>query len=73
MEERDRDLLKKLQLSHESFYNNQYDRDSQLLTLIKERDADQEAKTKEHIKGFKFLYVIVTGLREKDEGQRSKA
>ena len=57
MEKRDRDLLKKLQLSHESFYNNQYDRDSQLLTLIKERDVDQEAKTKEHIKGFKFLYM----------------
>ena len=57
MEEEDRDLLKKFQISHESFYNNQYDRDSQLLTLIKERDADQEAKTKEHIKGFKFLYM----------------
>ena len=25
MKERDQDLLKKLQLSHESFYNNQYD------------------------------------------------
>ena len=47
MEDRDQDLLKKLQLSHESFYNNQFDRDSQLLKLIKERDADQEAKTKE--------------------------
>ena len=57
MEERDRDLLKKLQLSNESFYNNQFDRDSQLLKLIKQRDADQEAKTKEHIKGFKFLYM----------------
>ena len=51
MKGRDQDLLKKLQLSHESFYNNQFDRDSQLLALIKERDADQEAKTKEHIKG----------------------
>ena len=57
MEEIDHDLLKKLQLSHESFYNNQYDRDSQLLKLIKERDSDQEAKTKEQIKGFKFLYM----------------
>ena len=57
MEERDHDLLKKLQLSHESFYNNQYDRDSQLLKLIKERDSDHEAKTKEQIKGFKFLYM----------------
>ena len=57
MEERDRDLLKKLQLSHESLYNNQCDRDSQLLKLIKERDSEQEAKTKEQIKGFKFLYM----------------
>ena len=57
MEDRDQDLLKKLKLSHESFYNNQFDRDSQLLKLIKERDADQEAKTKEQIKGFKFLYM----------------
>ena len=57
MEERYRDLLKKMQLSHESFYNNQYDRDSQLLKLIKERDSEQEAKTKEQIKGFKFLYM----------------
>ena len=57
MEDRDQDLLKKLQLNHESFYNNQFDRDSQLLKLIKERDADQEAKTKEQVKGFKFLYM----------------
>ena len=57
MEERDQDLLKKLKLSHESFYNNQFDRDSQLLTLIKKRDSEQEAKTKEQIKGFKFLYM----------------
>ena len=28
MKERDRDLLKKLQLSHEAFYNNQFDQDS---------------------------------------------
>ena len=35
MEKRDRDLLKKLQLSHEAFYNNQFNRDNQLLGLIK--------------------------------------
>ena len=50
MKGRDQDLLKKLQLSHEAFYNNQFARDSQLLALIKERDADQESKIKEHIK-----------------------
>ena len=48
MEKRDRDLLKKLQLSHEAFYNNQFNRDNQLLGLIKERDAEQEEKTGEY-------------------------
>ena len=72
MEERDRDLLKKLQLSHEVFYNNQFDRDSQLLKLIKERDAEQEAKTKEHIKGFKFLYMSLLKDFEKKMQKRDK-
>ena len=72
MEERDHDLLKKLQLSHESFYNNQYDRDSQLLTLIKERDSDQEAKTKEQIKGFKFLYMSLLKDFEKRIKERDQ-
>ena len=67
IEERDQDLLKKLQLSHESFYKNQYDRDSELLTLIKERDSDQEAKTKEQIKGFKFLYMSMFKDKERDQ------
>ena len=72
MEEIDQDLLKKLQLSHESFYNNQYDRDSQLLKLIKERDSDQEAKTKEQIKGFKFLYMSLLKDFEKKMKDRDQ-
>ena len=72
MEERDRDLLKKLKLSHEAFYNNQFDRDSQLLKLIKERDAEQEARTKEHIKGFKFLYMSLIKDFEKKMMDRDK-
>ena len=72
MEERDHDLLKKLQLSHESFYNNQYDRDSQLLKLIKERDSEQESKTKEQIKGFKFLYMSLLKDFEKKMKDRDQ-
>ena len=72
MEGRDQALLKKLKLSHESFYNNQYERDSQLLKLIKERDAEQEAKTKEHIKGFKFLYMSLIKDFEKKMMDRDK-
>ena len=72
MEERDRDLLKKLKLSHEAFYNNQFDRDSQLLKLIKERDSEQETKTKEHIKGFKFIYMQLLKDFEKKMLDRDK-
>ena len=72
MEKRDRDLLKKLQLSHEAFYNNQFNRDSQLLELIKERDAEQELKTKEHIKGFEFLYMSLLKDFEKKMEERDK-
>ena len=72
MKARDRDLLKKLQLSHEAFYNHQFDRDSQLLALIKERDSEQETKTKEHIKGFKFLYMSLLKYFEKHMKERDK-
>ena len=72
MEGRDQDLLKKLQLSHESFYNNQYDRDFQLLILIKERDSNQETKTKKQIKGFKFLYMSLLKDFEKKMKERDQ-
>ena len=42
-------IMEVLKLSHESFYNNQFERDSQLLTIMKKREEEQ-------IKGFKFLY-----------------
>ena len=70
MEKRDMDLLKKLQLSHEAFYNNQFNRDNQLLGLIKERDSEQEEKTKANINGFKFLYMsLLKDFEKKMEGR----
>ena len=70
MEKRDKDLLKKLQLSHEAFYNNQFNRDNQLLELVKERDANQEEQTKENISGFKFLYMsLLKDFEQKMEGR----
>ena len=70
MEKRDRDLLKTLQLGHEAFFNNQVNRDNQLLGLIKERDAEQEEKTKENINGFKFLYIsLLKDFEKKREGR----
>ena len=51
LEERDRNLLQKLKLIHEAFYNNQFERDSQLLTIMKEREEKHAAKWDEQIKG----------------------
>ena len=70
MEKRDKDLLQKLQFSNEAFYNNQVNRDNQLLGLLKERDAKQEEQTKENINGFKFLYMsLVKDFETKMEGR----
>ena len=72
MEKRDKDLLNNLKLSHEAFYNNQFNRDNQLLELVKERDARQEEQTKENINGFKFLYMSLLKDFEKKDGRKSK-
>ena len=70
MEKRDKDMLEKLQLSHEAFYNNQFNRDNQLLGIIKERDTKQEEQTKEIVKGFKFVYTSLgKDLEKKMEGR----
>ena len=70
MDKRDKDLLQKLQFSNEAFYNNQVNRDNQLLGILKERDAKQEEQTKENINGFKFLYMsLVKDFETKMEGR----
>ena len=72
MKERDRDLLQKLKLSHEAFYNNQFECNSQLLTIMKEREAKQETKWEEQIKGFKVIYKSLQKDFEKKLDDREK-
>ena len=50
LEERDRKLLQKLKLIHEAFYNNQFERDSQLLTIMKEKEEKHATKWDDQIK-----------------------
>ena len=70
MEKRDKDLLKKMELIHEAFYNNQFNRDEQLQGIIKERDTKQEEQTKEIVKGFKSIYISLgKDLEKKMEGR----
>ena len=72
MEKRDKDQLQKLKFSNEAFYNNQVNRDNQLLGIIKERDAKLEEQTKENVNGFKFLYMSLEKEFEKKMEGRDK-
>ena len=72
MEKRDKDQLQKLKFSNEAFYNNQVNRDNQLLGIIKERDAKLEEQTKENVNGFKFLYKSLEKEFEKKMEGRDK-
>ena len=74
MKERDSDFLQKLKLSHEAFYNNQFERDSQLLTVMKKNEVEQETKLGEQIKGLKFLYKsLQKDFEDKLEDREKKA
>ena len=75
MKERDRDLLQKLKLSHEAFYNNQFERDSQLLTLVKEKETEQDIRWGEQLNGIKSVCKVLqkdfeNKLDDRDKDQR---
>ena len=59
MKERDRDLLQKLKLSHEAFYNNQFECGSQLLTHIKEKEIEQDTRWGEQLNGIKGVCKVL--------------
>ena len=72
MKERDRDLLQKLKLSHEAFYNNHFERDSQLLTLIKEKEKEQDTRWGEQLNGIKGVCKVLQKDFEKKLDDRDK-
>ena len=56
LEERDRKLIQELKLIHEAFYNNQFHCDSQILTIMKEKEEKHATKWDDQIKGSQVLY-----------------
>ena len=72
MKERDRDLLQELKLSHEAFYNNQFERDSQLLTIIKEKETEQDTRWGEQLNGIKGVCRVLQKEFEKKLDDRDK-
>ena len=72
MKERDRDLMQELKLSHEAFYNNQFIRDSQLLTLIKEKELEKDTRWGEQLNGIKGVCKVLEKEFEKKLDERDK-
>ena len=71
MEKRDEDLLKKMELIHEAFYNNQFNRDEQLLGIIKEKGYETRRADKGDRQGIQVhLYIYGEGFGEKDGRKR---
>ena len=72
LEERDGKLFQKLKLIHDAFYNNQFRRDSQLLTIMKEKEEKHETQWDEQIKGSRSLYKSIQRDFEKKLDDRDK-
>ena len=59
LEERDGKLFQKLELIHDAFYNNQFRRDSEVLTIMKEKEENHATQWDEQIKGSQALYKCI--------------
>ena len=75
LEERDGKLFQKLKLIHDAFYNNQFRRDSEVLTIMEERETKQENKWEEQLNEIKVLFKslqrdFVKKLDDRDKDQR---
>ena len=47
---------RKMKASLEAFYNNQLNRDAELLTILRKREAEMEGNMLKKIEAFKYLY-----------------
>ena len=56
MDTREKELLEKMKAILEAFYNNQFNRDAELLTILKKREAEMEGNMLKKIEAFKYLY-----------------
>ena len=56
MDRREKELLEKMKASLEAFYNNLFNRDAELLTILKNRETEMEGNMLKKIEAFKYLY-----------------
>ena len=53
---REKEMGEKMKASLEAFYNNQFRRDEEVLTILKKREAEMEGNMLKKILAFKYLY-----------------
>ena len=56
MKMREKEFGEKMKASLEAFYNNQFRRDEEVLTILKKREAEMEGNMLKKIEAFKYLY-----------------
>ena len=53
---REKEMGEKVKASLEAFYNNQFRRDEEVLTILKKREVEMEGNMLKKIQAFKYLY-----------------
>ena len=53
---REEESIEKMKSGLEAFYNNQFKRDAELLTILRKREAKMEGNMMKKIEAFKYLY-----------------
>ena len=56
MKKREEEQGEKMKASLEAFYNNQFSRDEEVLTILRKREAEMEGNMLKKIQAFKYLY-----------------
>ena len=56
MNRREKEMGEKMKANLESFYNNQFRRNEEVLTILKKREAEIEGNMLKKIQAFKYLY-----------------
>ena len=56
MKMREKEIGEKMKASLEAFYNNQFRRDEEVLTILRKREAEMEGSMLKKIQAFKYLY-----------------
>ena len=52
----EKEIGEKMKANLEAFYNNQFRRDEEVLTILRKREAEMEGNMLKKIKAFKYLY-----------------